>query len=103
MGFFAGLNAEKYDRQYSDRQLIGRMIDYFKPQAKRFVWVSILTVLIASIGAALPIIVSHIVDILKNQPMLQADRPVRPGVDGHRRLHVGIQLGPSQSGDPRRG
>ena len=71
MGFFAGLNAEKYDRQYSDRQLIGRMIDYFKPQTRRFMWVSIFTVLIASIGAALPIIVSHIVDILKNQPMLQ--------------------------------
>jgi ATP-binding cassette subfamily B protein len=72
MGFFAGLNAEKYDRQYSDRQLIGRMIDYFKPQTKRFLWVSILTALIASIAAALPIIVSHIVDLLKSQPTLQA-------------------------------
>ena len=71
MGFFAGLNAEKYDRQYSDRQLIGRMVDYFKPQGKRFVWVSLLTVLIASIGAALPIIVSQIVNLLKNQPMFQ--------------------------------
>jgi ATP-binding cassette subfamily B protein len=72
MGFFAGLNAEKYDRQYSDRQLIGRMIDYFKPQAKRFLWVSILTALIATIAAALPIIVSRIVDLLKSQPTLQA-------------------------------
>jgi len=72
MGFFAGLNAEKYDRQYSDRQLIGRMIDYFKPQGRRFILVTALTAFIASIAAALPIIVSRIVDILKSQPTLQA-------------------------------
>ena len=35
MGFFEGLNAEKYDRQYSDRQLLRRIGDYFKPQAGR--------------------------------------------------------------------
>ena len=27
MGFFAGLNAEKYDRQYTDRQLVRRIVD----------------------------------------------------------------------------
>jgi ATP-binding cassette subfamily B protein len=59
MGFFAGLNTEKYDRQYSDRQLIGRIIDYFKPQGRRFTWVSILVALIAAIAAALPVIVSQ--------------------------------------------
>ena len=26
MGFFAGLNAEKYDRQYTDRQLVRRIV-----------------------------------------------------------------------------
>ncbi len=35
MGFFGGLNAEQYDRQYSDRQLIGRISEYFEPQKKR--------------------------------------------------------------------
>jgi len=72
MGFFAGLNVEKYDRQYTDRQLVGRIIAYFKPQSRRFVWVSVLVVLIATIGAALPVIVSRIVDLLKNEPSLQA-------------------------------
>ncbi|MBL8093262.1 MAG: ABC transporter ATP-binding protein [Anaerolineales bacterium] len=31
MGFFGGLAAEAYDRQYSDAQLLRRMIDYFAP------------------------------------------------------------------------
>ena len=47
MGFFAGLNTEKYDRQYTDNQLVGRIIAYFKPQSRRFIWVSILVALIA--------------------------------------------------------
>ncbi len=72
MSFFAGLNAEKYDRQYSDRQLFGRIIEYFKPQKKRLVWVSILVALIAFIAAALPVIVSQIVNLLSSEPSLQA-------------------------------
>ena len=31
MGFFSGLDPEAYDRQYSDRQLLGRMGNYFRP------------------------------------------------------------------------
>lgn len=72
MGFFAGLNAEQYDRQYSDRQLVGRIIDYFKPQKQRFIWVSLIVAIIAVIGAALPVIVSRIVDLLKSQPTITA-------------------------------
>ncbi|HUI89418.1 MAG TPA: ABC transporter ATP-binding protein [Anaerolineales bacterium] len=72
MGFFAGLNVEKYDRQYTDRQLVGRIIDYFRPQGRRFVWVSVLVVFIAAIGASLPIIVSNIVNLLQSKPTLQA-------------------------------
>ena len=72
MGFFSGLNEEKYDRQYSDRQLFGRIAEYFKPQVKRLTIVSGLVVAIAGIGAALPVLVSRIVDLLKAQPTLQA-------------------------------
>ena len=32
MGFFGGLNAEKYDRQYTDRQLVGHDTDRFVRQ-----------------------------------------------------------------------
>ena len=70
MGFFSGLNEEKYDRQYSDRQLVGRIAEYFKPQVKRLAVVSVLVVAIAGIGAALPVVVSRIVDLLKAQPTI---------------------------------
>ena len=72
MGFFAGLNVEKYDRQYTDRQLVGRIIDYFKPQSRRLLWVALLVVAIAAIAAALPVIVSNIVNLLQNKPAMKA-------------------------------
>ena len=52
MGFFSGLNDEKYDRQYTDRELMRRIFAYFKPQARRLVWVIVLVVILAAIGAA---------------------------------------------------
>lgn len=67
MSFFAGLAAEGYDRQYSDRQLVARMAGYFKPYQKRLVVISILLVLIALAGAAVPAIVSWGVDSLEGQ------------------------------------
>lgn len=72
MGFFAGLNNEKYDRQYSDRELFRRIGKYFAPQKKRLTGISALVVVMAALGAALPVIVSRIMDLLKDQPGLQA-------------------------------
>ena len=72
MGFFAGLNDEKYDRQYSDRELMRRIFEYFKPQTTRLVWVLVLVVVWAGIGAALPVVVARMLDLLGEQPSLQA-------------------------------
>lgn len=72
MGFFAGLNVEKYDRQYTDRQLFKRITDYFKPQAKRLAGVAILVSVFSVLGAATPIVVSQVVDLLKERPTLEA-------------------------------
>jgi ATP-binding cassette subfamily B protein len=72
MGFFAGLNDEKYDRQYTDRVLLGRILEYFKPQTKRLAWVSLLVIVLAGIGAALPVVVARMVDLLKGEPSLTA-------------------------------
>ncbi len=72
MGFFARLNDEKYDRQYSDRELAGRIFDYFKPQTRRLAQALVFVILFASVGAALPVVVARIVDLLKGQPSLQA-------------------------------
>jgi ATP-binding cassette subfamily B protein len=71
MGFFAGLNIEKYDRQYTDQQLFTRVNQYFKPQTKRLAGVSVLVVAFSALGAALPVIVSKAVDFLKIQPTLE--------------------------------
>jgi ATP-binding cassette subfamily B protein len=71
MGFFAGLNEEKYDRQYTDRQLLARILDYFRPQTGRLLGVAALVLLIAALGAALPVLVGRIVDWLKAAPRPQ--------------------------------
>ena len=72
MGFFAGLNTEKYDRQYTDRDLVRRMVSYFYTQKGRLAAIVVLVILMAILGAALPIIVSRIMDLLKSQPTIQA-------------------------------
>ncbi len=87
MGFFAGLNDEKYDRQYTDRELVRRIFEYFKPQTTRFVWVILLVIVLAGIGAALPVVVARMVDLLKGQPSLQAISLVSLAV-----LAIGIGL-----------
>src|SRR5512143_3847621 len=68
MSFFEGLNAEKYDRQYSDRQLMRRIAEYFRPQLRRFTWVMVLMVLLGVSIAALPVVVARLVDLMKGQP-----------------------------------
>jgi ATP-binding cassette subfamily B protein len=72
MGFFSSLNIEKYDRQYSDRQLISRIAGYFKPQSRRLVFILVLVTILAVIGAAQPVLVSQGVDLLKGQPTIPA-------------------------------
>ncbi len=72
MGFFSGLNDEKYDRQYTDRELMRRIFAYFKPQTARLMWVILFVFLVAGISAALPVVVARMVDLLKEQPSLQA-------------------------------
>ena len=68
MGFFDGLDAEKYDRSYADKDLAKRIVGYFKPQWKRLAVVSLLTLAIAGAGSLLPIVVSKGVDLLKGVP-----------------------------------
>src|SRR5512138_886958 len=72
MGFFARLNDEKYDRQYSDRELTRRIFEYFKPQTRRLAGALVFVLLLASVGAALPVVVARIVDLLQGQPSLEA-------------------------------
>ena len=60
-------------RLASDNQSVGRIIAYFKPQSKRFTWVSILVALIVGdCRSFLPVIVSHNENLLQNQPSMRA-------------------------------
>jgi ATP-binding cassette subfamily B protein len=67
MGFFSGLATEAYDRQYSDKELVRRIIQYFKPHARRLLVVSFFLILIAISGAAVPVLVSRTVDTLSQE------------------------------------
>ena len=72
MGFYEGLNEEQYDRQYPDRELARRIIAYFTIQRKRVIVISLLTVLMAVISAAEPVVVSKGLDSLRDRPTLAA-------------------------------
>jgi ATP-binding cassette subfamily B protein len=70
MGFFSALDVEGYDRQYSDRQLVERMLLYFHPYKLRLAVVIILILVISLSGAAIPLIVSRGVDLLAERMSL---------------------------------
>ena len=96
MGFFSGLNDEKYDRQYKDSDLVRRIIGYFGPQTKRLAAVSGLVIVIAGIGAALPVVVSNMVNLLKGEPSLTAISLVGADSAADRLWLMGAELGSAQ-------
>jgi ATP-binding cassette, subfamily B, bacterial len=67
MGFFAGLGAEKYDRQYTDRELVRRILFYFKPHIGRLVIIGILIIAMSRLGAQYPVAASRGVDWISSQ------------------------------------
>jgi len=68
MSIFQGLDTEAYDRQYSDRELLRRILDYFAPHRRRIVGVALLITAIALAGAAQPLFVSRGLDALVLSP-----------------------------------
>lgn len=69
MGFYSSLNVEKYDRQYTDRDLVRRILTGFAPQRGRMLIVVFVTLLMAILGALQPIVVSRGLDLLANRPV----------------------------------
>jgi ABC-type multidrug transport system fused ATPase/permease subunit len=66
MGFIMdGLDAEAYDRQYSDRVLVKRIVSYFRPQVRLMVVVSIAIALTSLVNTGLPIFISDGLDRLQ--------------------------------------
>lgn len=60
-----GLDAEAYDRQYSDKELVRRIISYFRPHKRKVIIITIATFFLALLGASLPIIVANSVDAME--------------------------------------
>lgn len=65
MGFIMdGLDEETYDRKYDDRQLIARIIGYFRPQLKIMLFVALLVVLTSLMDTAFPLLIARSLDTL---------------------------------------
>ncbi len=65
MGFVMdGLEAEAYDRSYSDRALVARILGYFRPSAPLMALVGVMVVLNSLMDTALPIAISRGIDAL---------------------------------------
>ena len=68
MGFFASLDTEGYDRQYSDKQLAQRVMVFLRPHRVRVILIAIATILLSVIGAITPLVAARGVDLVKKQP-----------------------------------
>jgi len=71
MGFVLhGLDTEDYDRQYSDRELVRRIVGYFRPYARQMGAVVAMLTLNSLTGTAGPILISLAIDLLAQNPSL---------------------------------
>src|SRR5881227_3351689 len=71
MGFLMdGLDSEAYDRTYTDRQLVARILGYFRPQARKMLVVAGAIVLMSLVGIGVPIVISRSIDRLQLDPAL---------------------------------
>ncbi len=61
-GIFQGLDAEDYDRTYTDKELVGRIWTYFKTYQTKFNWTVAATLLMAVLGTALPLIIFQAIE-----------------------------------------
>lgn len=71
MGFIMdGIDAEAYDRHYSDKQLVKRISSYFKPHMPRVVLITSMIVLNSLMDMVLPVLTSRgIDDVVSNQTL----------------------------------
>ncbi len=69
MGFILdGLETESYDRQYSDRELLDRIINYFRPHTGRMAMIAVMITLNSVMGALGPIVIARSVGLLETNP-----------------------------------
>jgi ABC-type multidrug transport system fused ATPase/permease subunit len=72
MGFILdGLDTEAYDRNYSDRELLSRIIGYFRPYARQMSFVAIMIALGSIAGTGGPILIARAIDLLAQDPSIR--------------------------------
>jgi ATP-binding cassette subfamily B protein len=64
MGFFSNLDPEAYDREYSDQDLVKRILRYLAPHRGHLISITLMLAVIGGTGAALPLVVSNSIDRL---------------------------------------
>ncbi|MFC7592421.1 ABC transporter ATP-binding protein [Nonomuraea antimicrobica] len=66
-----GLEAEDYDRTYNDRDLLRRILSYFRPKAGSMLLVAGMIVLSSTSQAAVPLLASYVVDAIADGTIAQ--------------------------------
>ena len=65
MGFIMdGIGAEEYDRSYGDRELLGRILTYFRAEGRRMLIVSLTVAAASVLTTALPVVMSRAIDLV---------------------------------------
>jgi len=71
MGFiFDGLDTESYDREYSDRDLLRRIVSYFRPFGRKMALVALMLTLQSVAGSGRPIVIAKAIDQVAETPTI---------------------------------
>ncbi|MCL4868019.1 MAG: ABC transporter ATP-binding protein/permease [Anaerolineae bacterium] len=71
MHLTGGLTPEAYDRSYSDRELVRRIVAYFRPHLGKVLLVALMVSLLSITATVTPLIISRGIDTLAGNPQLQ--------------------------------
>ena len=83
MGFVLdGLEAEAYDRSYSDRALVQRIAAYFRPHRRTMLIVVGAVVLGSLAETIVPVVISRAIDLLAGNPTAQLALALAGGQSG---------------------
>ena len=69
MGFILdGLDTEAYDRNYSNKELVKRIVGYFRPHARQMALVALMLTLNSAANSGGPIIIGEAIDAVGENP-----------------------------------
>jgi ATP-binding cassette subfamily B protein len=63
-----GLDTEAYDRNYTDRELVSRIVGYFRPYTRQMFLVAVMITLNSAAGTGGPILIATAIDLVASDP-----------------------------------